>query len=400
MKVEINEQKIQKLLTRGVENIYPSISFLEHLLKSGTQLKLYLGIDPTGPTLHIGHAIPLSKLKQFQDLGHKVILLIGSFTAMIGDPDKASVRNQLTKEQVEENMKLYLEQASKIIDTTDPDIFEIRYNDEWLAKMNFEQVIELASKMTVQQMLERDMFEKRMKEGKPIYIHEFMYPLMQGYDSIALGVDGEIGGNDQTFNMLTGRTLVKEMTGREKFVITTKLLTDPTGVKMGKSEGNMITLKDTATDMFGKVMSWTDGMITLGFELCTDISMEEIEKIKNNLNDASYNPKEAKMFLAHEIVKKYFDDDQAKSAQDNFENTFKKGELPEHVEEILFMDSFGDTLVSSGVVTSKSEYRRLIEQGAITDVETDVKITDPSFVPEKTSIYRIGKHRFVKIVMG
>src|SRR3989339_591169 len=270
MSVNANPQKINELLTRGVENIYPKKDFLEAKLKSGKPITLYTGYDPTAPTLHIGHGITMMKLRQFQDLGHKVIMLIGDFTGMIGDPtDKGAARQKLTREQVLANCKNYQEQASSILNFEGANPVAVKYNSEWLGKMNFAGILELTSHFTVQRMMERDMFEKRQEENKPIYLHEFLYPVMQAYDSVAMEVDGEVGGNDQTFNMLAGRDLMKDLQGKEKFVLTMKLLVDSTGKKMGKSEGNMIALADKPEDMFGKVMSWTDEMILKGFELCT-----------------------------------------------------------------------------------------------------------------------------------
>src|SRR3989344_4887360 len=281
MKIITDSQKIDELLVRGVENIYPKKEFLESLLKSGKKLTLYTGYDPTAPTLHIGHGITMMKLRQFQDLGHKVIMLIGDFTGMIGDPtDKTATRQKLTREEVLVNCKNYQEQASTILNFKGENAVEVKFNSEWLGKMNFLDILELTSHFTVQRMLERDMFEKRQEEKKPIYLHEFLYPVMQAYDSVAMDVDGEVGGNDQTFNMLAGRDLMKDLKDKEKFVLTMKLLADATGKKMGKSEGNMVALADSAEDMFGKVMSWTDGMILGGFELCTKVPMSEIKKIE------------------------------------------------------------------------------------------------------------------------
>lgn len=393
--VSTDESKIKALLERGVQEVYPTKEYLEKLLKSGKQLRLYLGIDPTGPTLHIGHAIPLTKLAEFQALGHKVILLIGSFTAMIGDPDKSSTRVPLTKEQVKKNMRSYLKQASKIINTKSKKVFELRYNDTWLAKMKFEDVLSLASKMTVQQIIERDLFDKRIKEGKPLYMHELMYPLMQGYDSIALDVDGEIGGNDQTFNMLTGRTLMKEIKNKEKFVLTTKLLADPTGVKMGKSEGNMITLIDTPEEMYGKVMSWTDGMIISGFELCTKVSMEEIARYQKDLM-SEMNPKNLKMLLAKKIVTLYHNEAMAENAEKDWVQKFEKNEIPTEVEEISGFGLLMPILVEKGIVESNSEARRLFDAGAITDMTVGEKMTLKNEV-HPGHVYKIGKHRFIKI---
>ncbi len=222
-----NPEKIKELLTRGVANVYPTSEFLEKELTSGRQLTLFTGYDPTGPSLHIGHGITMLKLRQFQDLGHKIIMLIGDFTAMIGDPtDKSAARTRLTREEVLENCKKYQEQASSILNFSGENPVEVKYNNDWLGKMNFADVLELSSHFTVQQILERDMFEKRVTEEKPIFLHEFLYPLMQGYDSVAMNVDGEVGGNDQTFNMLAGRTLMKEIQHKEKFVLTVKLLAD------------------------------------------------------------------------------------------------------------------------------------------------------------------------------
>ena len=277
---------------------------------------MYLGIDPTGPSLHLGHIVALRKLRQFQDLGHKVILLIGDFTGMIGDPsDKSATRQRLTRKEVLQNAKLYKTQASKILRFSGKNAAVLKYNSKWLAKLSFEDVVELAAHFTVQQMMARDMFDRRMKENKPISISEFMYPLMQGFDSVAMKTDGEIGGNDQTFNMLAGRTLMKEMHHKEKFVVTMKLLVDATGKKMGKTEGNMITLGDSADEMFGKVMSWTDGMIRNGFELLTDVSLDEIDHAL-----ANQNPRDVKMRLAETVVGSFLKAKQQKPR--------KKGLLP------------------------------------------------------------------------
>jgi len=222
-KINTDIQKIEELLSRGVENTYPKKEFLEARLKSGEQLTFYTGYDPTGASLHIGHGITMLKLRQFQDLGHKIIMLIGDFTGMIGDPtDKTSARQKLTRKQVLENCKNYKKQSEAILNFKGSNKVEVKYNSKWLGKMSFEDVVELSSHFTVQRMMERDMFESRMKEEKPIYLHEFLYPLMQGYDSVAMDVDGEVGGNDQTFNMLAGRTLMKDLKNKEYFRRTTK----------------------------------------------------------------------------------------------------------------------------------------------------------------------------------
>ncbi len=387
MKIVTDEKKIEEALTRGVENVYPSKEEVKKVLLSGKILSIYNGIDPTGPTLHIGHGATLLKLKEFQDLGHKIILLIGDFTGRIGDPtDKTATRKQLSVKQIKENLKLYTKQAGRILDMGK---VQVKFNSKWLSKLSFEEGMEIASEFTLQQMIERDMFEKRLKEGQPIHLHEFFYPLMQGYDSVAMNVDMEIGGNDQTFNMLVGRTMMKNR-GKEKYVLTTKLLTDPTGKKMGKSEGNMVTLEDSADNMFGKIMSWPDTLMPLAFEICTRVPMSEI-----NMNQ---NPRDLKIKLAFEIVKIYHGEKKAKEAEENFENTFAKGGIPEDVLEVVVKDDakLVDVLLSEKIVSSKTEFRRLIGEGAITDMDKNEKVKDTEAKASKT-VYKIGKHRFIKI---
>ncbi|MGB8815872.1 MAG: tyrosine--tRNA ligase [Minisyncoccia bacterium] len=399
MKIDTDEKKIDEILNRGIENIYPNREFLKKKLLSGERQTIYLGIDPTGPSLHIGHSIPIRKLTELQKLGHKVILLIGDFTATIGDPDKLSLRVPLTRKEVLNNCKNYKKQASRFLKFGFRGA-ELKYNSKWLAKMNLEKVLELASKMTVDQMLKRDMYQKRITEGRPIHIHEFMYPLMQGYDSIAMDVDGEIGGNDQMFNMLAGRDLVKEVLNKEKFVITTKLLADANGDKMGKTTGNMISLECEPFDMFGKVMSWTDGMILSGFELCTDVSTEKIKEMKERM-ERGENPRDIKIILAKEMVSLYFNKQEADKAEENFINTFKKGGLPENLEEIKVSvgDFLGKTLVSAKIVSSNTDFRRLINEGAVSDAVSGEKIDKFDFKIEKEIVVKVGKKRFIKITI-
>ena len=394
---------IEQFLNDGIENVYPSKDFVRARLaeaeKSGKRLSMYLGIDPTGPTLHLGHATVLKKLKEFQDLGHEAILLIGDFTGMIGDPtDKTATRKKLTYKEVLKNAKLYKKQASTFLRFKGKNKARILYNSSWLSKMRFADVLELASNMTVDQMLKRDMFEKRMQEGKPIFIHEFMYPLLQGYDSVAMDVSGEIGGNDQTFNMLTGRDLMKTILNKEKFVLTVKLLTDPTGKKMGKTEGNMVSLDQSAEEMFGKVMSWSDGLIIPAFELCTMVSAAEIADLKKTL-DSGANPRDLKVRLAKEIIIIYHSADAALAAEQNFINTFKKGELPEDVKEVSVQADtlLVDVLVKEGIVSSKGDFRRLLEGNAVGEIGKDEVISDAAYKIEHDISLRVGKKRFIKI---
>ena len=400
MKINTDQEAINTLLTRGVENIYPSFDFLEARLKDGKQLTLYLGIDPTGPDLHLGHAIPLRKMAEFQKLGHKLIMLIGDFTGMIGDPtDKSSTRVQLTREQVLANAEKYKMQASKIISFEGENAAEVIYNSEWLAKMGFSDVVELASNFTVQQMLERDMFEKRIAEGKPVHLHEFLYPLMQAYDSVAMDVDGEIGGNDQTFNMLAGRDLMKSLKNKEKFVVTSKLLVDPTGKKMGKSEGNMITLSDSIDDVFGKVMSWTDGMIIPGFEILTDVPNGEIHEMKVAMGDG-VNPRDFKVKLAEEVVATFFDRDSANAATDRFNKLFKDHAIPDEIPEIKIDAALSivEALVITKLAQSKMDARRLIDGGGIKVNEKVVREYDFVVDPAEKPLLQKGKRFFVRVV--
>ncbi len=393
IKVNIDPQKIKEVVERGVEKNYPSDDFLTSKLEKGEQLKIYLGIDPTGPTLHMGHMVVLRKLRQLQQMGHKIILLIGDFTAMIGDPDKASAREPLTREQVMENQKLYKEQASVLLDFEGSNPAEFKYNSEWLKKMNFEDVLNLSSKVTVQQILERDMLKKRFSEGKPIYVHEFMYPLMVAQDSLVMDVDGEVGGNDQTFNMLVGRDLQKKVQDKDKFVIPMKLLVDNSGAKMGKTTGNMLSFSDTADEKFGKIMSWTDGMLELGYELLTD---EDLDQVRKRL-DSDENPKNIKRDLAFKIIEIFDSKEAAQRAQENWEKQFSKKEIPDNLEELEFEEGAKilDILKETQLVSSNKEGRRKIDEGAVQ--LSGEKIDDYFFEFKKGEfVLKLGK-KMVKI---
>ncbi len=395
-KVSINTDPdvIKNFMERGIERVYPNDDFLQKRLNSGEQLSMYLGIDPTGPTLHLGHSIALKKMAEFQKMGHKAILLIGDFTAQTGDPDKADTRMRLTREEVLENAKLYKEQASLFLNFDGDNPAELRYNSEWSDPMKFADVLNLASKMTVQQMLERDMFRKRFSEQKPIYLHEFMYPLMQGYDAVAMEVDGEIGGNDQTFNMLVGRTLMKDMLNKEKFVLPVKLLTDPSGAKMGKTTNNMLSFLDSAQEKFGKVMSWTDGMIMPGFELCTDGNLRDIEQRLAS----GENPRDIKMELATDIVTFYHGKEAADKARENFITQFSKQEIPEDIPEVIINEDLGivEVLKKTGLAKSNNEARRKIEEGAVVldgnkIKEISFKVTGGKLKRGDTVILKLGR---------
>jgi tyrosyl-tRNA synthetase len=398
-KVITDEKQIEEVISRGVEAVFPDRDFLKKLLSSGRRIKLYCGFDPTGPSLHIGHGNQLRKLAQFQKLGHEVIFLIGDFTAMIGDPtDKGAARKQLTVKEVKINLSGWKKQAAAILDFDGSNPVKIMYNSKWLGKLKFADVLELASKFTVQRMMERDMFEKRAEEGKPIYLHEFMYPLMQGYDSVAMDVDLEIGGNDQTFNMLAGRDLMKEIRGKEKAVLALKLIVDPTGKKMGKTEGNMITLVDSSQDMFGKIMSWSDPMIKLSLEICTEVPLDEIEKMAEAMSKGA-NPRDYKMRLAYEIVKIYRGEKEAEAARDNFIKVFSEGQKPEEIKSYNVKSSkLIEILVETGLASSNGEARRLIEQKGVKS--NDVVIEDVNQVLVKGEhLIQKGKRFFAKVIV-
>ena len=297
-KVITDKKLIEKFLTRGVEAIYPSKEALRKKLMSGERLKIYQGFDPTGPYLHVGHAMGIRALRILQQLGHEVIFLVGDFTSRVGDPDKVSVRKLLTVEEIEKNMSGWKEQAGQLIDFSGKNAVKFLHNFDWLSKLTLQELIELMSHMTVQRMLERDMFENRYKKGDPIYVQEFIYPLMQGYDGVAMEVDIEVGGADQTFNMLVGRNLSKAYLGKEKFIRTNKMMDAPDARTMSKTKGNGINLNDSAEIMYGKAMSYPDSMIPVGLELITDVAMEDIKDVEEKIKKGD-NPMEYKKFMAY-----------------------------------------------------------------------------------------------------
>ncbi len=402
-KIITDEKKVEAVLTRGVENIYPDKASLKKLLMSGKQIRLYCGYDPTASTLHLGHGITIRKLAKFQELGHHVIFLFGDFTAQIGDPtDKMAARKELTHQQVLENLKSWKSQIKNLIDVKNIDW---QFNSKWLAKLKFADLIKLASNFTAQQMLAREMFKTRMAQGKDLYFHEFLYPIMQAYDSVVLDVDLEIGGNDQMFNMLAGRTLMKKMKNKEKFVLTTKLLSDPTGKKMGKSEGNMITLEDSGADMYGKIMSWTDEMIIPALEILTDIDETEIKEAAKAMK-AGANPRDFKMKLAYETVKIYLGEEQARQGEHNFARVFQDKQKPLEIPEIIIKDKGGkigvlDLFVKAGVAQSNGEVRRLIKEKAIRIDDELIHNADWQLtVPGEGLLLQRGKKQFARVKLS
>jgi len=387
------QEKIEELLTRSVAAIYPSKEVLREVLLSGKKLKLYQGFDPTGDKLHIGHMVGLRKHRQWQDLGHEVIFLIGDGTGEAGDPTgKKKTREKFfTGEELRANANGYLTQAKKIVRFDGPNPIKILYNGSWLDKLNKTDILNIAQNFSLQQLIERDMFQERLKAGESINMREFLYPLLQAYDSVAMDVDLELGGSDQTFNMLAGRMLMKAMKGKEKFVMTTPLLSDENGVKIGKSEGNIIALTDFPADLFAKIMSLGDDSIIPMFTLLTDVSLNEIASF-----DLKKEPFELKKRVASIIVEQLNDKERAEEARENFEKTFSKGEFPEDAKIIEAEDSskIGDILTLNNIVESKSEFRRLVESRAITEYP-DKKINDPNEILDRDRKLKIGKKNFV-----
>ncbi|HBB64926.1 MAG: Tyrosine-tRNA ligase [candidate division WS6 bacterium GW2011_GWD1_35_594] len=413
MDVLKDEKIINRILTKGVEQILPSPDALRTLLMSGKRINVYQGFDPTAPTLHIGHTVGMRKLEDFRKLGHQVSFVIGDFTARIGDPsDKTSSRVKLTKEQVESNMKTYVDQASHILDIFNKENpVKIVYNGKWLEPLTFGDIIELASLFTVQQMLKRSMFQKRLEEDKPIYLNEFLYPLMQGYDSVMMDIDVEVGGNDQLFNMLAGRDLILNKLHKEKIVLAGKLLSTEDGTKMGKSEGNMITLNDSANDIYGKVMAFTDNQIVIGFEILTSYEMEQVKEISDRLTNGE-NPIILKKLLAYEVTKDIKSEEEAQKAQQYFENAFQRKGSSERgiytegkdydfpIKEINKENiNIVDLIVECGITDSKTHARRLVEQGAVKIDEN--KISDwnqnISFNIEDKHILKCGRYVYQMI---
>ena len=392
-----------RLISHGVADLLPEDEFKKKLEKSvatNTPLIIKLGLDPTAPDIHLGHTVVLRKLKLFQDFGHKVIILIGDFTARIGDPTGKSVtRPPLTEEQVITNAKTYQEQIFKVLD---PEKIEVRFNSEWLSKLDFADVLKLASKYTVARMLERDDFHKRYTEGRPISIHEFMYPLMQGYDSVALKADVEFGGTDQTFNLLMGRHLQGEEGMPEQTIITMPILEGLDGVqKMSKSLGNYIGISEAPSEMYGKAMSIPDELMMRYFMLVTDMSIEEQEQLSKDLESGAAHPRDVKMKLDHTIVRLYHGEEAANFGQDEFVRVFQKHAMPTDIpeykvaitEEPVFVPQL---LSDAGLTASNGEARRSIKAGAF-KIDGE-KCNEEHIVLKDGMVLQVGKRKFIKIV--
>ncbi len=392
-----NLEKIHQLLNRGTVEVLVKKD-LEKKLLSGKPLRIKLGIDPSGKDLHIGHMVIIRKLKEFQELGHHVLLLFGNFTGQIGDPTgKSETRTIKTQEELEKNAEHYLLQASKILDIKK---VEVVWNADWLKRLNFSDIIQLASQFTVAQMLERDMFQDRIKANAPISVHEFMYPLMQGYDSVALKADVELGGTDQTFNLLAGRTLQKAYGQIPQDIITLPILEGLDGkLKMGKSTKNYIGVNEAPSEMYGKVMSIPDDLIVRYFELATNVPSAEIEKIKQDLA-LGENPRNLKMKLATEIVTMYHSKEDAKNSEKEFVEIFSNKGLPEKIEEKTLAQSklnIVDLLAITGLTTSKGEARRLVIGGGVKIDGKKITSIDAIIELENEKLIQAGKRRFLRV---
>ena len=390
-----------KQIERGALDIFPREELIEKLKKSREEnrpLRVKLGIDPTTPDIHIGHAVPINKLRHFQELGHQVVLIIGDYTGMVGDPSgRDSTRPQLTHDQVLANAKTYLDQVARILDMEKT---EVVYNGDWFGKMSFTEVIQLASRMTVARMLERDDFSKRYKAGEPISCHEFLYPLMQGYDSVRVRADIELGGNDQTFNLLVGRNLQKDAGQSPQVALTLPLLVGTDGtLKMSKSYGNFIGISEPPSQMYGKAMSIPDALLREYFDLASDVPQEDTDRL---LAD---DPMAAKMALAFDLVRRYHGDDKARAAADRFNREVRQKELPKDIPDIsvpadLLTDDaiwIARLIVHCGFAKSTSEARRLVSQGGVSLDGDLVKDPSANVAPTPGMLLKVGKRKYARM---
>jgi tyrosyl-tRNA synthetase len=405
-KIVVDEDKINNILSRGVEDIIDKRELINDL-SSGTMLRIKFGIDPTGPKIHLGRAVPLRKLRELQKLGHQIVLIIGDFTAQIGDAsDKSDKRPMLTRTEIDENLKDYKNQIGKILDLSKT---EFLYNNDWLSKLSFGDVIKLSECFTVQQMLARRNFKDRFEDGREISLREFLYPIMQGYDSVVVKADLEIGGFDQLFNLKAGRVLQDFYGMKKQNLLTCEMLEGTNGEKMSTSQGNVINIVDEPNDMFGKVMAMRDGLITKYMRLCTDISLEDIDLAEVFLQNTENNPRDLKLKLAKTIVEIYHGEQASVRAEKNFIETFQKGGIPDSILEISINEEdeekdLSDILVLKEVLPSKSEWKRLIDGGSIKEIVKDGENIKENILLDfklkaYPGIFKIGKKKFIKIII-
>ncbi|RDI45457.1 tyrosine--tRNA ligase [Falsibacillus pallidus] len=405
----LDENQIEELerqyaiYSSGVSEIIPAAELKEKIAKSivsGIPMKIKLGLDPSAPDVHIGHTVVLNKLKQFQENGHIIQLIIGDFTGKIGDPTgKSAARKQLTTEEVKHNAQTYFEQFGKVLDMSK---VELHYNSKWLSTLNFGDVIHLAGSITVARLLERNDFSNRLAEGKPISLHEFFYPLMQGYDSVMLESDVELGGTDQHFNVLMGRQLQEHFGKEKQIVILLPLLEGLDGVeKMSKSKHNYIGIDDTPNDMYGKTMSIPDELMTKYFELATDLALEEKKRIKKELEERKLHPRDAKMLLSRTFVRMYHGEKAAETAEHHFKTVFQKGSIPDEIPRVIWKGEkqlpLIDLLVELNLLPSKSEARRMITGGGVRVNGEKVLEIKTTLEIKEGMILQAGKRRFVQL---
>ena len=391
MKIKTDPKKVEEVLSRGVEKVLPNREALKKLMQK-RKIRLYLGIDPTAPRLHLGHTITLRKLQEFADLGHEAILVIGTGTVLAGDPSlRLETRPLMTEKEVAKNVKTWKKQAGKVLNFSK---VKIKYNGEWLLKLKLEDIIKIASQISAVKLFQREMFQRRIKMGQTVLTHETLYPLLQGYDSVFLDVDLEIGGTDQTFNMLIGRELMGKMRKKEKFVLTCPMILGIDGRPMSKTSGNCIWLEDSPTQMFGKIMSIPDDLIFNYFKLLTRVSLTEIEKVKK------LNPRDAKIRLAREIVRLYHGEKKAMKAEKEFERVFKEKKLPSKIPGVKIKEeklNILEFLVKTKLASSKSEAKRLILQKGV-KINGIVKENWQEIIETKKGmIIQVGKRKFVKL---
>lgn len=387
-----NKIVITELLSRFVNEVINKNELQKKLL-AGDKLRVKLGIDPTSPNIHLGRAVLLLKLRDFQELGHQIVLIIGDATGVIGDTsDKETERPMLAREEVEENAKTYLSQAGKLLDM---DKVETHRNSEWLDKLSYKEIGEQANQFSVADFIARDNIKRRLAGGNRVSLREMLYPLMQGYDSVAVKADVELGATDQRFNLLAGRTLQSYYKQEPQNILMTNLIQGLDGRKMSSSWGNTINITDEPSDMYGKVMSVSDDLVESYFIAATRVALDEIKE------DGKPHPKERKMKLAQAIVALYHGEKEAKNAEQSFVDTFQKRETPADITEIEARagEALADTLAEAGVVSSKSEFRRLVEAGAVENTETKEKVTNPAIKVSNVTL-KVGKRRFVKITVG
>lgn len=394
----LDPEKQLEILKKNAVDLVSESELLEKL-KEKRPLRVKLGVDPSRPDLHLGHAVVLRKLKEFQDLGHHVILIIGDFTALIGDPSgRNSTRPMLSEEEVKKNAETYADQAFKILDREKT---EIRFNSEWLGKMTFADVVNLAGKYTVARMLERDDFAKRLKEGIPISISEFLYPLAQAYDSVAIQADVELGGTDQLFNLLVGRKIQEEYGQVPQIVLTMPIIEGTDGkLKMSKSYGNYVAFNDEPNEMYGKIMSIPDELITKYMRFLTDIPEKDIENYEKLMKSGKINPRDVKMKLAREIVSFFYNEETAKKAEESFIKVFRKKEIPDEMPEIFVEPgeyNIVDLIELLKVLPSRSEIKRTITQGGVYFDTQRINNFKDTVIIENEHLLRIGKRKFYKI---